>query len=132
MGKKPSGKQAAIDVLREHGEPMLVKDLVAEAVKRTSMKGKTPTATIAAQIYTGAKKGETFRIVKRGVVELLPDGAQPEAAGETEAASDPDSPAVTLGSVVLRDGKAEAKAKPDPKPEPTSRKSTRRRASAVA
>jgi hypothetical protein len=124
MAKQLSGKQAAIEILREKGGPMPVKQLCEEAVKRApGMKGKTPTATIAATIYTAAKKGKTFRMVERGVVELLDETQEPEAKPETESA------AVTPGSVVLRDGN---QAKPDPKPTSDKKKTSRRKPKAAA
>ncbi len=47
---KVSGRQAAINYLREHdGGPLPVREVTAEAAKRAHLKGKTPSATVAAE-----------------------------------------------------------------------------------
>jgi hypothetical protein len=118
VSKKVSGRQAAIDVLREAGGPLPIKQVTEEAAKRAQMKGKTPTATVAATIYTDAKKDSpTFVIVGRGVVALAD---QPQN-GKAAEPVDESSPAVTPGTVVVRDGNGKSEAKPDPKPKDKSR-----------
>lgn len=122
MSKTISGRQAAIDVLREMGGRGPVKDVCAEAAKRAKLGGPTPNATVASMMYQRAKKGQTFRIVERGVVELI-------EAQEPTQEQDETSPAVTPGTVVLKDPQAEAK--PDPKPK-SQKKSRSRKPKAAA
>lgn len=102
-----TGPEALLKVLRDHdGGPMPVKELTAAAAKLTAMKGKTPQATLAAKVYTAAKKGETFEIVERGVVRLRV-GATPRPVEEL-----PNGDGPTAAPVEARE------AKPDPKPTP--------------
>jgi hypothetical protein len=65
---KMSLKDAAIEVLRQAGQPMTPKELVAAAVEKelwTPGEGKTPEATLAAAIYVEInKKGSEARFVK--------------------------------------------------------------------
>lgn len=73
--KKLSGRDALIQVLKKHGKPMKVSDLIDAALKLkgvTGLRGKTPKATLAAVVYADAKKGKNFRKVDRGMVEYLP------------------------------------------------------------
>src|SRR4051812_40442653 len=124
MSKKISGREAAIEVLREMGGRGPIKEVTTEAAKRAKLKGPTPHATVGSMIYNRAKNGVTFRIPEKGVVELLAEDAKPVEAETPEATeqTEPDpveelSAAVTPGSVVVKDG-AKSEAKPDPKPTP--------------
>ncbi len=61
--KKPSlsARAVAIEVLAVSSGPRKVKDLIAEALadpRSRKMTGKTPDATVAAQLYTTAKSGK--------------------------------------------------------------------------
>lgn len=117
-GKQMSGREALIEVLRENGGRMKIKDATAEAVKRAPrMKGKTPTATLAAMIYTAAKKpGGQFRVPEKGVVELV------ENPAET-----PIAPVEQLDAKAATTAKDPGKAKPDPKPSTKAKPSTKKR-----
>lgn len=134
MSKKVSGRQAAVDFLREKGGgPLPVKEITAEAASRAKLAGKTPQATIAAQIYTAAKKGVLFKIAERGMVALLPEAEPGETSGdapeETAASDDEESIAADLArGTAAVSGRA---AKPDPKPARQS-KSSRKRAAVIA
>lgn len=114
---KVSARQAAIDYLTENnGGPLPVKDVTAEAARRAKLKGKTPAATVAAIIYTDAKKTTpTFTLPERGQVALAPVTADTPAATpekDSEADADP-SPASSV------------EVTPHPKPASTPRKSRR-------
>jgi hypothetical protein len=67
-----SGLSAAALVLREAKEPMKAKDIVAAIAKRglgTSLKGKTPDATLYSAMMTEyKKKGTASRFVKDGAL----------------------------------------------------------------
>lgn len=113
--KKPSGREAAIAVLREMGGKGPIKDVTAEAAKRAKLGGPTPHATVGSMIYNRAKRGDTFVIPEKGVVALI------ESVGH----ADPDpveelGPAVTPNTVVVKDPQ-KSEAKPDPKPTPKKR-----------
>lgn len=99
--KKVSGRQAALDFLREQGGgPLPIKTVTAEAAARARMKGKTPAATVSAQLYTAAKKGHLVKIPSRGMVELLPEPAHAEGEAAAVSAADVEE------------------AQPEPEPEP--------------
>jgi len=73
--KRPSGLDAAAQVLADAGEPLTVKEMVALMIGRKlwQTSGKTPSATIYAAIIRDiAKKGDAsrFRKVARGKFEL--------------------------------------------------------------
>lgn len=60
--KKPtlSARAVAVELLAASSGPRKVKELIEEALadpRTRKMKGKTPDATVAAQLYTAAKKG---------------------------------------------------------------------------
>lgn len=82
-----SARDAAEAILRARKSPMKVAEIAREIVDvdlAPSLKGKTPEATIGAQLYT-ACKGEGSRFVKvdRGIVdlrELNPRGAKKRPA----------------------------------------------------
>ena len=73
--KKLSGREALLAVIKKHDGPMKVTDLIEAALKLkgvTGLKGATPRATLAAIVYSDAKKGKSFKKVDRGIVEYLP------------------------------------------------------------
>lgn len=63
---KVSGREACIAAIRAAGKPLTAGE-IANAVIASgvvpSLKGKTPKATLSAQITSGAKKGDTFKRV---------------------------------------------------------------------
>jgi hypothetical protein len=71
--KTMSAKAAALEYLRKHRGPQEVKAVIAHVLddpRVTGLKGKTPAATIAAQIYTEAKKPDgRVEKVERGVIQ---------------------------------------------------------------
>lgn len=70
--KKVSAREAAVQVLRRAGKPMPVADVVAGVLrtKGVTLKGKTPSATVAAILYTAPE----FKRTGRGVVTLSAKG----------------------------------------------------------
>jgi hypothetical protein len=71
--KTMSAKAAAIEYLQKHRGPQEVKVVIAAVLadpRVTGLKGKTPAATVAAQLYTEAAK-EDGRVekVERGVIQ---------------------------------------------------------------
>jgi hypothetical protein len=74
--KHVSAKQAAVKILSRAGEPMAVQELITKVLSTPGVKlgGKTPRATVAAQIYTGKE----FEKAGRGIVKLATT-AEPEA-----------------------------------------------------
>jgi hypothetical protein len=57
-----SARAVVVELLAASSGPRKVKELIAEALadpRTRKMKGKTPDATVAAQLYTAAKKGAT-------------------------------------------------------------------------
>ena len=61
--KKPSlsARAVAVELLAASPSPRKVKELMVEAMadpRSRKMKGKTPEATVAAQLYTSAKGGK--------------------------------------------------------------------------
>jgi hypothetical protein len=73
--KPLSAREAAMQVVREADGPVsasAIADTVLERGLAGKLKGKTPKATIAAQVYTAAKRGE-LKKVDGGFV--LPDAA---------------------------------------------------------
>jgi DedD protein len=107
MTKKVSGKDAALQYLSEKGGgPLPVQEVAKAAADRAKLKGKTPVATVAAAIYTGAAKGVGFKITGRGMVALADEQAETaDPAGEPADGSEAAPPPATR------------QAKPDPKPE---------------
>lgn len=82
--KKETAREVAVAILKKKGGgPIKVVELADLVVKsgRTKLSGKTPEATVAAHIYTAAKKGVLFEKTGRGEVKLLAGGA-PAAAKE--------------------------------------------------
>lgn len=116
-----SARKAALDVLSKAAGPMAAKDVIAAVLDgyETGLKGKTPAATVSAQLYLAAKAGEVTK-AGRGMFEKLaqaPD-ATPPADGETpkpEQTEPADTPAE--GDVAeVSEPRAERQAQPHPKP----------------
>jgi hypothetical protein len=75
--EKHSAFKVAIELLAASNSPRKVKELIAEALadpRARKMKGKTPEATVAAQLYTAAKQGKPVTTLdgKEGVI-VKPD-----------------------------------------------------------
>lgn len=71
--KMTAAQSQAVSILTKHGGEMKVSELAAAVVSsgKVKLSGKTPAATVGAQIYTAAKAGRWFRKTKRGHVALL-------------------------------------------------------------
>src|SRR5688572_22553044 len=75
--KKLSAKAAAIEVLKSaKGQKLPVQELISAVLDTpgVELRGKTPRATVAAQLYTGKE----FQKAGRGIVKLAP-GAKADA-----------------------------------------------------
>ena len=97
--------QAIRKVLEEADQPLKageIGDLVVPMVP--GLKGKTPKATVAAKLYTEAKKPDAWVGKVNGGFVLI--------VREVDKAPPTDGPAVIPGTKVLKQGEA----KPDPKP----------------
>jgi hypothetical protein len=72
-GDGERARDVAAELLKKAGGEMAVADLAAKVVSsgRTRLGGKTPAATVSAQIYTAAKSGVLFKKTGRGKVALL-------------------------------------------------------------
>ena len=73
-GNKPlTMKQAAVTLLDEQGGPMRAKDITELALSRGMIRatGKTPTATMQAQLSVAAKNGDTFIRTAPGTYGLI-------------------------------------------------------------
>jgi hypothetical protein len=70
--KKVSAREAAVAVLRRAGKPMPIAEVAAGVLKTKGVKltGKTPSATIAAILYTSPD----FKRTGRGMVTLSAQG----------------------------------------------------------
>lgn len=70
--KKMSAVDAALDVLEQEGHPLHVGEIAERVLKNydTGLKGATPAATLAAQLYTLAARGEKVRKTKPGTFTL--------------------------------------------------------------
>ena len=94
-----SVQQAAIQVIRETGRPLTAKEItdriLSQGLWRAS--GKTPTATVAARLYTDIKKlggaspfvlvgPQTFALRDR-TVEAPPAAAAPKKGSQVETYS---------------------------------------------
>jgi hypothetical protein len=68
-----NARTVAAEILKRRGGEMTVAELAALVVKsgRTKLAGKTPEATVAAQIYVAARNGTMFQKTSRGHVALL-------------------------------------------------------------
>jgi hypothetical protein len=90
-GKGEPAKQVAIDVLRKAGEPLHANEVATRVLasgRCTSLKGKTPEATISAMLAVGSKPGGPFTRVDKGTYTLADTTA---AATATPAAPKPTS-----------------------------------------
>lgn len=64
--KKVSGRQACVAAIRAAGKPLTANEIATAVVESgvvEGLKGKTPKATLSAQVTSGAKKGQTFKRV---------------------------------------------------------------------
>lgn len=117
MTTKMTVTQALRQVLEQADGPLKPNEIAERVVPLAKgLKGKTPKATVAAKLYTEAKR-------EGGFVKRVADGF---VFAEPATEADPDSPAVTPGSVVVRKG-----GEVDPDPKPAGRK-RRGRATAAA
>lgn len=70
MADKPkmSFKDAAIEILKESGEPLSYKEIASRAVEQgiLNSEGKTPAATMGAQLYVDIKKNKKSKFKKVG------------------------------------------------------------------
>jgi ribosomal protein S7 len=85
-----TGRQAVARVMAD-GKPRKAKEITSEAVKLvTNMTGKTPEATLAALLYTEAKKknGLVVKTRKKGEFKLRPVKAAPAPAAASRARED--------------------------------------------
>jgi HB1, ASXL, restriction endonuclease HTH domain len=86
--QKPKGESArevTRDVLRQAGEPLHSKEIakrVLAAGRCRSLSGKTPEASVAALLATGAKPGGPFKRVDKGIYTLAdqPDTGNGDAS----------------------------------------------------
>src|SRR6266516_3565025 len=72
-GKGEPAKQVAIDVLRSTDEPLQAREIAKRVLasgRCTSLKGKTPEATISAMLAVGSKPGGPFKRVDKGTYTL--------------------------------------------------------------
>lgn len=84
-----SARQAAAKVLKEAKKPMSAGEVADAVLKRKlapGLNGKTPKATIGAQVYTAAKTG-AFGIVKAGKGKFKYDAKKAAAMANRAAAS---------------------------------------------
>lgn len=68
-GTKISGRLACVAVLKAARKPLTANEIATKVVESgivQGLKGKTPKATLSAQITAGAKKGEVFKKVGSG------------------------------------------------------------------
>ncbi len=85
-------KQVAIDVLRKAGEPLHAKEIAKRLLasgRCTSLKGKTPEATISAMLAVGSKPGGPFKRIDKGTYTLAeaPTAAPTSAKKASEPAA---------------------------------------------
>jgi hypothetical protein len=90
--KGEPAKQVAIDVLRKAGDPLHAKEIAKRVLasgRCTSLKGKTPAATISAMLAVGSKPGGPFNRVGQGTYTLAD---APTAATTSAKTSTPTAP----------------------------------------
>jgi len=83
--KGESAQAVTLDLLRQAGEPLAAKEIATRVINSgrcTSLKGKTPEATISAMLAVGSKPGGPFERVAKGTYTL----ADPNAQGSNKAA----------------------------------------------
>jgi hypothetical protein len=71
--KNESAKAVTLDLLRKAGEPLAAKEIAKRVISSgrcTSLKGKTPEATISAMLAVGSKPGGPFKRVAKGTYTL--------------------------------------------------------------
>jgi hypothetical protein len=89
-----SAKQVAIDVLRAAAAPLKAKEIakrVIDSGRCAGLKGKTPEATISAQLAVGSKPGGPFKRVDKGTYTLA-DASTPPANGGGAQKCEAESP----------------------------------------
>jgi hypothetical protein len=95
--KSESAKAVTLDLLRKAGEPLAAKEIAKRVINSgrcTSLKGKTPEATISAMLAVGSKPGGPFKRVAKGTYTLAdptPTGSEkhtprPRRSGKTATA----------------------------------------------
>ncbi len=96
-GKGEPAKQVAIDVLRKAGEPLHAKEIAKRVLasgRYTSLKGKTPEATISAMLAVGSKPGGPFTRVDKGTYTLAAASApEPKPAPSAKPQTQKRAPA---------------------------------------
>jgi hypothetical protein len=88
--KGEPAKQVAIDVLRKADEPLHAKEIAKRVLasgRCTSLKGKTPEATISAMLAVGSKPGGPFERVGKRTYTLA--DAPAAAAASAKKTSEP-------------------------------------------
>lgn len=116
---------AICKVLADASEPLKASEIAKLVVPMVpGLKGKTPAATVAAKIYTEAKKSGGFLRKAGDSGFVLSESAKVDVA---EPRKDGESPIAIAGSVVINDGVAGTKspehAKPRPKPQAKPKRS---------
>jgi predicted exporter len=90
--QKPKGESArevTRDVLHQAGQPLHAKEIAKRVLasgRCRSLSGKTPEASVAALLATGAKPGGPFKRVDKGIYTLADQPAQ-TGNGETTQAT---------------------------------------------
>lgn len=75
--KKLTAIEAVLEVLTEAGKPMRVPAIIAEAVPRTNLGGKTPGQTIYSVLYAEAKRSNSrVKRVGRGEFKAVQQKAE--------------------------------------------------------
>jgi len=99
--KPKTTKEAAAEVLRHEGAPLTI-DEIADRILKTGnirLSGKTPKATISAQLYVEAKKPDgMFVKTGRGVIGLRAPSARIAGAAIQPKSGDPDTRSAALQS----------------------------------
>jgi hypothetical protein len=88
--KRVSAKQVAIDALRAADQPLKAKEIakrVIESGRCSSLKGKTPEATISAMLAVGSKSGGPFKRVDKGTYTLAERNATSTPTAQAEPAT---------------------------------------------
>lgn len=118
----PSGRAACIAALAAAQGPLTATEIATVVVDSgvvPTLKGKTPKATLSAQITSGAKKGEIFKRVgsKRPARFTLKDGVEAnDELVETLRAK--------VAELAASQKTEQPEAKPDPKPSARSATAT--------
>ena len=107
-GKGEPAKQVATDVLRKAEEPLHAQEIAKRVLasgRCTSLKGKTPEATISAMLAVGSKPGGPFQRVDKGTYTLA--GARTAATASAETSE----PATAKRAPTRKTATARSKAK---------------------